>query len=193
MVTRAKSPARKSAKRVVRKAVRRKVAPKRPHAERPPQSAPIPQPPELAAVSLAGEERVEELPLGMRVMEAAAQVADDYVERLGDDQFGVSVHGVLLTVVVEPGRGVARIIAPLFPVTAFGGDLMAATNEMNSRHIAYGYTYVREGEVRYAAEVLLEPFHADAIPRALQVAAAVVRGMGMEVDEETARWVGVGE
>lgn len=105
---------------------------------------------------------------------------------MSDDLFGLSVHGVLLTV-VEPGRGVARIIAPLSPVTVFGGDLMTATNEMNARHIAYGYTYVRESEVRFAAEVLLEQFHADANPRVLQVAAAVVRGLGIKVDEETAR------
>lgn len=135
----------------------------------------------------------DQQPIELRVLEAAARVADDYVERVGEHTFGLSVHGVQLTVVVEERREVARIIAPLFPESAFGGDLLAATNEMNSRHIAYGYTYVRDGEVRYAVEVLLEPFRDEIMGRALQAAAAVVRGLGMELDEETRRWVGVGE
>lgn len=132
-------------------------------------------------------------PLIVRVAEAAAVQADEWVEPVGANSFSLSVDGVQLTVVVEERRQLARIISPLFPLTAYAGDLMAATNQINAEHIAFGYTYVRDGEVRYAAEVFIEPFHADVIPVALKAAASVVRGLRMEVDEETRRWVGVGE
>ncbi|GMV09358.1 MAG: hypothetical protein AMXMBFR55_10920 [Gemmatimonadota bacterium] len=212
MAMRAKSAPRKSVKRVASESARRKHSPKPPQAKKrrpspvkgssPAKRAGSARPAGrakpaaravVAEVVHVSELAAPEAPLAQRVMEAAAQVADDYVERAGEKTFGLSVHGVLLTVVVEERRQVARIIAPLFSESACPGDLLAATNEMNARHIAYGYTYVRDGEVRYAVEVLLAPFRAEAVGRALQVAAAVVRGLGMEVDEETRRWVGVGE
>lgn len=136
---------------------------------------------------------VPEAPLIVRVAEAAAVQADDWIEPVGPNSFGLSVDGVQLTVVVEERRQLARIISPLFPVSAYDGDLTEATNHINAEHIAFGYTYVRDDEVRYAAEVFIEPFHADVIPVALKAAASVVRGLRMELDEETRRWVGVGE
>ena len=212
MAMRAKSAPRKSVKRVASESARRKHSPKPPQAKKrrpspvkgssPAKRAGSARPAGrakpaaravVAEVVHVSELAAPEAPLAQRVMEAAAQVADDYVERAGEKTFGLSVHGVLLTVVVEERRQVARIIAPLFSESACPGDLLAATNEMNARHIAYGYTYVRDGEVRYAVEVLLAPFRAEAVGRALQVAAAVVRGLGMEVDEETRRGVGGGE
>lgn len=132
-------------------------------------------------------------PLMIRVAEVAALSADEWVEPVAPNSFSLSVDGVPLTVVVEERRHLARIISPLFPVAAYAGDLMEATNHINAEHIAFGYTYVRDGEVRYAAEVVIEPFHADVIPVALKAAASVVRGLRMEVDELTSRWTRFGE
>ncbi len=81
MSVRAKSAARKGPRRVAKKPVAARQPthkpPKRAQAERNPQPAPIPLSPELVASVVANEEAARELPLGMRVMEAAAQVADN--------------------------------------------------------------------------------------------------------------------
>ncbi|MBK8648955.1 MAG: hypothetical protein IPN16_20950 [Gemmatimonadetes bacterium] len=120
------------------------------------------------------------MPLIQRVAMAAEYEADNDVTPLGPAQFGVDVDGIPLTVVLEEQRLLARIISPLFPADVFKGDLPAAINQMNAEHIAFGYTYVRDGEVRYAAEVLVDPFHPDVIPVALKIAASVVWGLRRE-------------
>lgn len=131
-------------------------------------------------------------PLVQRVAAAAEYEADNGVTPLAPNQFGVDVDGIPLTVVVEEHRLLARIISPLFPADVYKGELMAATNQMNAEHIAFGYTYVRDGEVRYAAEVLVDPFHADVIPVALKIAASVVRGLRREEDGMARGWMVVG-
>ncbi|MEP7347820.1 MAG: hypothetical protein ABI877_21295 [Gemmatimonadaceae bacterium] len=109
----------------------------------------------------------------IRVADAAAYASDDGVEPLGPDSFSLSVDGVPLTVVIDEERLLARIISPLFPANVFAGDLMTASNQMNAEHIAFGYTHMCDREVRYAMELLIDPFHSDQITVALEIAASI--------------------
>jgi len=89
----------------------------------------------------------------------------------------LSVDGITLQVLLEEALPIARIVAPLFPAANLEGDVLEILNDINAHRLAYGYVYQRDGEVRYATEVLLDPFTPAHVALALQLAATAARSI----------------
>ncbi len=115
-------------------------------------------------------------------LEAALHYAcdDDGVTQRSPLHWSLNVEGISLEVVLEEELPLARVIAPLFPAANLDGDVHELLNRVNAERLAFGYVYERDSQVRYAAEVVLEPFHPAQVVLALQMAARAARAILMD-------------
>jgi hypothetical protein len=91
--------------------------------------------------------------------------------------FVLEVDGVPFRVTAEPGEGVVRLVCRLMPVDEVGGDLFELMNRMNANYLAFGYLFVRDGDVRWATELVHEPIMAGALVASLRRGAEVVQSL----------------
>lgn len=110
------------------------------------------------------------------VEEACAAAADEDVRRDGD-VYLLEVDGVPFRVTAEADAGVVRVLSRVMPVDEIGGDLFELMNRLNGTYLSYGYVFVRDGDVRWATELVDAPFNGDALVTTLQRAAEVVKGV----------------
>lgn len=110
------------------------------------------------------------------VEDACDIAADDDVRRDGD-VYLLEVDGVPFRVTAEPEDGVVRVLSRVMPVDEVGGDLFELMNRLNGTYMSFGYVFVRDGDVRWATELVDTPFSADALVTSLQRGAEVVKGI----------------
>ena len=95
----------------------------------------------------------------MRWQKGASASADREPWSHAGANFRLTVMDARLTVAVSDQPPLMRVYGTIEPAD---DDEMEATlalvNRVNAHELQMGYTYAREGEVRYAAELLLEPF-----------------------------------
>ncbi len=115
-------------------------------------------------------------PVEATVEDACEAVADDDVRRDGE-VYLLEVDGVPFRVTAEPEAGVVRVLSRVMPVDEIGGNLFELMNRLNGTYLSYGYVFVRDGDVRWATELVDTPFNAQALITALQRAAEVVKGV----------------
>ncbi|MBY0488825.1 MAG: hypothetical protein K2R93_03180 [Gemmatimonadaceae bacterium] len=111
-----------------------------------------------------------------QVEEACIAAADEDVRRDGE-VYLLEVDGVPFRVTAEPDAGVVRILSRVMPVDEIGGNLFELMNRLNGTYLSYGYVFVRDGDVRWATELVDAPFTAPTLMNALQRAAEVVKGV----------------
>jgi hypothetical protein len=110
------------------------------------------------------------------VEEACTAVADEDVRRDGE-VYLLEVDGVPFRVTAEPDAGVVRVLSRVMPVDEVGGNLFELMNRLNGTYLSYGYVFVRDGDVRWATELVDVPFSAPMLVTALQRGAEAVKGV----------------
>ncbi len=130
-------------------------------------------PAEPPPISLEG---VQARAIEGNVEEACMAAADDDVRRDGD-VYLLEVDGVPFRVTAEPDAGVVRVLSRVMPVDEVGGNLFELMNRLNGTYLSYGYVFVRDGDVRWATELVDAPFSPHALVTSLQRGAEVVKGV----------------
>ncbi len=124
-----------------------------------------------------------------QVREALQYAADDGVREDAAGHFHLTVHRVPLRVVIEHDLALLRVIAELIDAPIPTAEVLANLNHVNAHRISYGYLYWREGQVRYAAELLVDPCDGAQVVATCTAASAVVRGLGGAIDPLAAHFV----
>ncbi|WP_434479593.1 TY-Chap domain-containing protein [Gemmatimonas sp.] len=147
----------------------------------------------LPGLELAPEEEADDLlrdmpvapgeSLAQQVFEACAFLPGAEVEPIDDLVAAVDIEGLRLMVVVEPELGIARLLCNLFPVNPDTDDVTETLNALNADRLAFGYVYLKDHDVRYGADVVIEPFFPELLPASIRLAAASIGAM-MDADDE---------
>jgi hypothetical protein len=122
------------------------------------------------------------------VRDALGYAADDVVDEDPAGHFHLTVHGVALRVVIDHDLLVLRVIAELIEAPVATPEVLASLNHVNAQRINFGYLYWRDGQVRYAAELAIDPCDGAQVVSTCIIAAAVVRGLGGMADPLAARF-----
>lgn len=115
--------------------------------------------------------------LAQQVFEACTFLPGAEVEPIDDLVAAVEIEGLRLMVVVEPLLGIARILCNLFPVDPDTDDVTDTLNALNADRLAFGYVYLKDHDVRYGADVVIDPFFPEVLPASLKLAAASIGAM----------------
>jgi hypothetical protein len=105
------------------------------------------------------------------------------VEPVDDTVAAVDIEGLRLMVVVEPTLGIARLLCNLFPVSPDMDDVTATLNALNADRLAFGYVYLKDNDVRYGADVVVDPFFPELLPASIKLAVASIGAM-MQGDDD---------
>ena len=119
-------------------------------------------------------------PRATRVCDALEEVADDGVAYTTDNVMLLNVLDVGLTVVVMDDLPIARIIAIIEGNVRNTAALRERINDVNAQHLEFGYTYWRDGEIRYGVEVVIEPFSRKVFATTAVLAALAVQQIRTE-------------
>ncbi len=115
--------------------------------------------------------------LAQQVFDACGFLPGAEVEPIDDLVAAVEIDGLQLMVVVEPQLGIARILCNLFPVNPDTNDVTDTLNTLNADRLAFGYVYLKDHDVRYGADVVIDPFFPELLPASLTLAAASIGAM----------------
>ncbi len=125
------------------------------------------------------------MPLAQQVGETIAFAADGDMWWKGSGTFRLSVKEVPVTVAVSDKPPIMRVFGVIEPVRDHEmAAMLEYVNHVNAHELQLGYTYVRESELRYAAELFLDPFEEELILLTLMMAAQTVQQLR---DERTGR------
>jgi hypothetical protein len=113
----------------------------------------------------------------IEVVEDACEAAADSDVRRDDDVFVLEVDDVPFRVTAEPAEGVVRLVCRVMPVDELGGNLFELMNRTNANYLAFGYVFVRDGDVRWATELVHEPIVAGALVASLRRGAEIVKSV----------------
>jgi|APMI01.1.fsa_nt_gi hypothetical protein len=113
-------------------------------------------------------------PLEEVVEDACAAAADADVRREGAMHL-LEVDGIPFRVTAEADDGLVRVVCRIMPVDDVGGDLFELMNRMNANYLPFGYLFVRDGDVRWATEMVHEPIVPGALVASMRRGAEVVR------------------
>lgn len=128
-------------------------------------------PPEAAP---DGEDPAESA-LAPRVQDALQHAADEgVVARQGRELF-LAISGVVLNVVVSDSPPIARFLATIEEDVEESDENFQRVNHVNAHHLQFGYTYLRDEDIRYAVELLLEPWSGPIVAMTARAAAMGVR------------------
>lgn len=121
--------------------------------------------------------------LAQQIFEACAFVPGAEVELVDDTVAAVEIEGLRLMVVVEPALGIARLLCNLFPVNPDMDDITETLNALNADRLAFGYVYLKDNDVRYGADVVVDPFFPELLPASIKLAVASIGAM-MQGDDD---------
>ncbi len=110
------------------------------------------------------------------VADACLAAADSDVRKDGDVHL-LEVDSVPFRVTTEIEAGVVRVLSRVMPVDEIGGNLFELMNRLNGTYLSFGYCFVRDGDIRWATELVDEPFNGQSLVTALQRGAETVKGI----------------
>jgi hypothetical protein len=121
--------------------------------------------------------------LAQQVFEACAFVPGAEVELVEEQVAALDIEGLRLMVVVEPTLGIARLLCNLFPVSPDMDDVTDTLNALNADRLAFGYVYLKDNDVRYGADVVVDPFFPELLPASIKLAVASIGAMMQGEDD----------